>query len=225
VRRVPVVRLVRRKVGVSETQRQLEVSEQVGQQIAAEQQTLEGTLQRIEAEAQEYRKKEGRHGFANTWFRAGLAVLGVAAPALVTYQTQVEGEPLLVLLTIGLTALAGAAATLQAIFRWGDRYKQAILAAINLEELSSNTKNVRQQIMAVNDDLYQLQGLKKLNEDAGNILRTTIRTYVQAEAELATQDIAPQLPAPEAAAASSGPATQPQSQREPPRLTEPGTTT
>jgi hypothetical protein len=163
-------------------------------EIQAQLHYLEETTNRIDAEARAYKVKQRRNGAANTWFRASLAVLGVGAPSLVTYQTQVEGEPLLVLLTIGLTALAGATANLQAIFRWGERYTRAMLTALNLEELSSNTKSVMQEITAVDDELFQLRELRRLNEDAGKILRRTIRKDVQAEAELVTQDASPQQP-------------------------------
>jgi hypothetical protein len=216
-----MVYLRRRKVRkMSELEAQLEVGEQVSEQIRVQQQNLEQTLERIDREVQKYRRKESRNGAANTWFRASLAVLGVAAPSLVTYQTQVEGEPLLVLLTIGLTALAGASGTLGAIFRWGDRYTRSMLTAQALEDLGSKTRGLRQEILAVRDQPYQLSGLRALNEDAGEMLRSTINKYVQAEAELAAQDTTLQLPAP----ATTGAASAQEAQAPPPRLKEPDTT-
>ena len=166
------------------------VSEQIEQQEA----NLQDTLDTIDSEAKTYRDKQRRNGIANTWFRAALAVLGVAAPSLVAYQTQVESRPLLVLLTIGLTALAGAAVNLQAIFSWGERYTRAMLTALNLEELSSDTKSIRQEILGVHDELYQLRELRRLNEDAAKILHSTIRENVQAEAKLVTQSALPAHP-------------------------------
>jgi hypothetical protein len=168
--------------------------DRVNQEIQELLNNLNDTIARIDAEVRAYKIKQRRNGAANTWFRAILAVLGVGAPALVTYQTQVEGEPLLVLLTIGLTALAGAAANLQAIFRWGERYTRAMLTALNLEELSSNTKAAMQEILAVDDPIHRMHELRGLNEDAGKILRRTIRKDIQAEAELVTQDASPAQP-------------------------------
>ena len=168
--------------------------DRVNREIQELQNNLNDTIARIDLEVRTYKMKQRCNGAANTWFRAILAILGVGAPALVTYQTQVEGEPLLVLLTIGLTAIAGAAANLQAIFRWGERYTRAMLTALNLEELSSNAKAAMQEILAVEDPIHQMHELRGLNEDAGKILRRTIRKDVQAEAELVTQDVSPAQP-------------------------------
>jgi len=79
---------------------------------------LTETLKRAEQEATTYESRAARERWLHQSFSAALAVLAVAAPAVVTYQTQVQNTTLSII-AIVVTAIAGAGTALQATFRWG----------------------------------------------------------------------------------------------------------
>src|SRR5215210_5827077 len=114
---------------------------------------VEKSLERIHAEAESFHRKADSERRYHTWFSAALAVLGVAAPTLVTYQIQSKDGSGLALIAILLTAIVGAASALQATFRWSDRFRRTSLTALALDELESSTRLELYDIRDTGDDM------------------------------------------------------------------------
>jgi precorrin isomerase len=74
---------------------------------------LNDSILRIAAQAETFRRRANLERRYHMWFSASLAVLGVAAPTLVTYQARFDNS-ILQIPTILLVAIAGAAGALQA---------------------------------------------------------------------------------------------------------------
>jgi len=94
--------------------------------------------------------REGRSRHQRAYdigFRATTAILAVASPALVTYSTTPDVPHSFKLAAILLSGLAGAAATLQAIFAFQQNYVRNAIDALDLYEirqtLSSDTDAAR----------------------------------------------------------------------------------
>ncbi len=112
------------------------MEENVDERSRRQLRVLDGTLDRIREEANRYNRAKDHSAAYNRWFRSMLAILGVAAPALVTFQTQPVAQYWYVQLpVIAVIAIAGAAATLQNIFRWDERYRRTLLSSLSLYEL------------------------------------------------------------------------------------------
>ena len=151
---------------------------------------LDQTIQRVSKEAIRFRRQASSQQRNHMWFKAITAVLGVAAPALVTYQTSVELAPYY-LLTIFLVGVAGASATLQATFRWGEKYGRTRLTALALEEIESDLLMAKEDILDSDDKLKIYQKLRSLNEQASNKRKDIYRKQIEAEVQIVTMEEAP----------------------------------
>lgn len=142
-------------------------------------------LQDVENEARDYRQRAYRLQWIHNVFSAMVAVLGVAAPALVTYQTQVD-DPLFKLLAIILSAIVGASTALQATFRWGDQYRQTRRTAFDLDALKAKAEFQKQEIMETTDFVV---AYRKMNELLGFCQRELIRikqNHIESEEAITT---------------------------------------
>ena len=144
---------------------------------------LDDTLRRISHEAALYRHRAQNQRLYHTSFGATLAVLGVAAPALVTYQTQHQSATFQ-LIAIFLTGVVGAAGALQATFRWGDRFRRTSLTALALEELESNTQLARNDIFDTDDAIKIYQKAYELNVSSQKELQRIVRQHIEGEVAL-----------------------------------------
>jgi hypothetical protein len=161
-----------------------ELEDRIAKQFAV----LDRTLGQIHSEVRRHESDAKTQGQLHRWFTATLAVLAVAAPALVTYQTQNTGQAWLPFFVIGVTAIAGAGTSLQSAFRWGDRFRRTKLTALELSELYSATELERQDIEDTDDPVKVFSKISELNQRAAKALRTVVRNHIQAEVAL----IAPQ---------------------------------
>lgn len=162
-----------------------EDSERTEKQLAI----LRLTTERIQKETTRYNRDRDRSRTASRFIPGALAVLGVAAPSLVTYQTQVDKPSgWLIALTILVTAIAGAASTLQAIFRWDERYRRTLLTSLALSLLESNTVFQREEIVATLNGADTDKRLRDLNRKARRDLLRIIREDVESEAKLVSQE-------------------------------------
>lgn len=144
---------------------------------------VDKTIQRIAEDAVSYRSSSNVQRKLHYSFRVAITVLAVTAPALVTYQMRVDS----VFFQIGVivfTAVAGGAATLQAIFAWGEQYGRTRLAALALEELESDMKMRKEDILDSEDELKVYQQLHALNEDGARRHREIIRQQIEGEVSL-----------------------------------------
>ncbi len=106
----------------------------------------------LKAEAQTMRVK---HQF----FTVATILLGVAAPAFVTYSpTQGSGvEVWWKVVAIIVTALASASATIRTVLRYGDRYANSSLTSMALEDLYAELHTKRNEVLLqVRPDSYRL---------------------------------------------------------------------
>ena len=148
---------------------------------------LDKTITRVAIEAKSFTSKASNQQRYHLWFKAISAVLGVIAPALVTYQTSVESAPYY-LLTIVLVGIAGASATLQATFGWGEKYGRTRLTALALEELESDLVVAREDILDSDDGLKIYQKLRSLNEKASETRKDIYRKQIEAEVQIVTKE-------------------------------------
>lgn len=130
--------------------------------------------------------RAGRSRSADVYFRFLTALLGVIAPALVTYQTT-QNNQYWGLAAVLVTGLVGALATLQASFRWGERYCQTQLAAHALDELKSSVIQTLDHAEVVDDPAERLIHLKNEYERASAERRRIRKQLMEAEVSLVRQ--------------------------------------
>jgi Protein of unknown function (DUF4231) len=146
---------------------------------------LDETLDRVQKEAERYNTDARRQGLLHRGFTASLAVLAVAAPALVTYQTQAKSASgWLVLVVILVTAIAGAGTALQGVFRWGERFRRTRLTALELDELYSATQLKRRDIVETDDPVKVFSQISELNHNSASRLQAIVRNHIEAEVAL-----------------------------------------
>lgn len=158
---------------------------------------LDQTLTRVEKEAGTYEARAARERKLHQCFSAGLAILAVAAPALVTYQSQVH-NPTISMIAILVTAVAGAGTTLQSTFRWGDRFRRTRLTALELSELVSITRLRKQDMPDQPDVVKSFQQFYELNQAVAKRLQAIVRRHIEAEVSL----VSPPTSLPEGGGAS-----------------------
>ncbi|HXG95495.1 MAG TPA: DUF4231 domain-containing protein [Gemmatimonadales bacterium] len=170
------------------------------ERITRNKEVLDKTLKRVKDEATIYTRRAGRERFLYTAFSGALAVLAVATPALVTYQSQVD-NPTISLVAILVSAVAGAGTALQATFRWGERFRRTRLTALELDELASATQLQEHDILDSEDKPKVFQKVYELNQSAARQLQAILRRHTEAEVALVTQPAEPPRPALEPGAA------------------------
>jgi hypothetical protein len=184
-------------IGVQSAQDSDPVARQTGKYrllLEALASTLDKDFERQEARAERNRK-------ADTRFRFLTALLGVIAPALVTFQTTQAGNPFWALAAVLVTGLVGAIATLQAAFRWSDRYCQTQLSAFTLDELRGRVRETLDLAETMDGSLDRLKHLQTEFTKCSSERRRILRELTEAEVNLVKQiaEKQGQLPAPAAA--------------------------
>jgi ABC-type multidrug transport system fused ATPase/permease subunit len=154
---------------------------------------LNQTLSRIEKESKHYDSDARLQGIFHRTFTAVLAVLAVAAPALVTYQTQSKNAQTAIVVVL-VTAIAGAGTALQGVFRWGDRFRRTRLTALELKELLTATELDKEDIEDSTDDLRKFAEIRELNDRAATRLQAIIRNHIESEVALVSQQTPPTPP-------------------------------
>ena len=93
------------------------------------------------------------------WFTGLTILLGVAAPAVVTYTPPVGIEFTWKIIAIVITAFATASATIRTVLRFSERYSNSALTAIALKELWAEVQATRQQVLTETKPEYLQQAL------------------------------------------------------------------
>lgn len=148
---------------------------------------LDETLKRITEQAALYLRRAAWERRLHTTFSATLAILGVAAPTLVAYDFQTPPSTIK-FVAIAMTAITGAAGTLQATFRWSDRYRRTSLTALALAELESSTRMALYD-MSDTDGAMSVDKAYKLNESAQQELQKIIRRHIEGEVAIVTHSM------------------------------------
>jgi len=168
-----------------------ELKAQLKERVDRQLRVLDATLLRVRQEAKNYNTDAKRQGQLHRGFTASLAVLAVATPALVTYQTQGKNSSgWLVLIVILVTAVTGAGTALQGVFRWGERFRRTRLTALELDELCSATELKRQDIEDTDDAVKVFSQISELNHNSAIRLQAILRNHIEAEMAL----VAPPTP-------------------------------
>jgi hypothetical protein len=160
------------------------VAKKIQDRVAKQLTTLDETLAGVKNEVAKYEADARREGSLHKAFTATLAVLAVAAPALVTYQTQTHGPAWLPFLVIFVTTIGGAGTALQGVFRWGDRFRRTRLTELELRELYSSVKLERQDIEDTDDPIKVYSKISALNQKAATGLQAILRNHIEAEVAL-----------------------------------------
>ncbi len=169
---------------------EIDSSDKLEKRVSKSIEALDNTISRVTEEAKHFKILAVRQQKNHTAFRAITAILSVAAPALVTYQTTVESAPFQ-LAAIFLVGFAGASATLQATFGWGEKYGRTRLTALSLEELESDLQMAREDILDSEDKLKIYQKLRSLNEQASDKRKEIYRKQIEAEVQIVTKEESP----------------------------------
>jgi hypothetical protein len=157
----------------------------VEEQIHRAASRLQFDRERIVQELTTSRRKAAYLKNINTVFRTFTALLGVLAPALVTYQTQVPTDTwkLAAILT---TVLVGTSATLQSTFRWGEAYRNHRLTALRLEVLLLNLDFASQDALDTTDLTKAYDDLKVIHKDAVTEMTRILGEHVHLDVDLMT---------------------------------------
>ena len=121
--------------------------------------------------------------FAHVISKTVIVLLGVTAPALVTYQTQIDSNRWK-LIAVVATALAGGSATLQSAFRWGETYKNHRLTALKLEKLLIELDYSRQDALNIIDPAHVYSEIRKIQLDTATDLVKIISEHANADVDL-----------------------------------------
>ena len=129
---------------------------------------IKHTIEDIAQDRSTYSLRAERLRKLNSFFNVTTIILGVAAPAFVTYQTQQkDASDLLIFLSIILVAVASATATLRGVLRWSERFGYTALTSLYLQELESSVKLEMEDIIySVKVELVY-EKLSELNRNLG----------------------------------------------------------
>ncbi len=142
---------------------------------------LEETIKDIKKDRTSYSKKGERLRILNSFFNVSTVILGVAAPAFVTFQTQQSGPGILMYISIFLVAIAGATATLRGVLRWGERFGYTTLTALALRELETTTQLDREDILTTVKDEFICGKIFELNRKTQHRRSEIIKRYLERE--------------------------------------------
>lgn len=136
--------------------------------------TLKEAIDQIRKTRDKRQNDARRSRFAHFLFLSVTALLGTAAPILVTYLSTEGGGPGLIWTTIMVTALTSVAATLQAALRWNERYGRAMRTVLDLQDLEAEAVTDRENPENKNEPRRYQDIRERLNK----ILRADIESEV-----------------------------------------------
>jgi membrane protein YdbS with pleckstrin-like domain len=132
-------------------------------------------------------KRAARNRRWDNWFRLSTALLGVVAPALVTFQTTRAGNSYWALAAVLVTGLVGAIATLQAAFRWNERYCQSQISAFALDELRGHVRETLDLAETMDGPIDCMTRLQNELTTASSERRRILRQLMEQEVNLVKQ--------------------------------------
>ena len=138
-------------------------------------------------------------------------LLGVAAPAIVTYSPPPDIEVRWKLFAICATAFAGASATLRTVLRFGERYSNSALTAITLRELAARLEAQARKVALEVKPEYLEQQLLEYAAWGREQMFVVVRGYVEKDVAAVSKERIEISAAPEPPPESRLPATPPAS--------------
>jgi hypothetical protein len=146
---------------------------------------VETSIENITQKANDLKKESTSLQTKHSVFVFATIVGGVIAPALVTYTPNWYWK----LAAIIVTAIVAASASLRTAFKWGDRYGNAALASLALEELASSTRLQIAKIANTVKSEFIYQELLTLNTNALQQMYNTVREHLGKEMAVVAQEI------------------------------------
>jgi hypothetical protein len=148
------------------------------QKVAAEIRT-ESTKLTKEAESMRW-----KHRF----FTVMTVLLGVAAPAVVTYTPGPALDLYWKPIAIAITAFATASATIRTVLRYGDRYANSALTAIAFDDLCAQLFAKREEVLSQVKEEYVEMKLLECCVWAQNEMFRLKKAYVEKEVTAITKE-------------------------------------
>lgn len=152
----------------------------------------------IQAEARGLKRDALRMRMKHQLFTVATILLGVAAPAFVTY-TPPQGSGVEVwwkLAAIVVTALASASATIRTVLRYGDRYANSSLTSMALEDIYAELHTKRNEVRLQVKQEYRDVKLAEYSSWGRKEMYTIMKGYVEKEVAATAKDKIELLPAP-----------------------------
>lgn len=145
--------------------------------------------QEISSKARTLEQEASRNRFNHQLFTILTILLGISAPALVTYSppptVDVVWWKIIVIL---VTAFATAAATIRTVLRFSERYSNSALTSINLLDLEAKVHAKRQEVLTTVKDEFIEQKLYEISAWARAQMFEITKAYVEKEVSALTQE-------------------------------------
>jgi hypothetical protein len=142
----------------------------------------------IQEEAKELKQEAKNMRTKHQFFTVATILLGVSAPAFVTYTPAHIDEVVWKLAAIVITALASASATIRAVLRYGDRYANASLTSMALEDLYAELDAKRNEVMIQVRQEYIPVKLAEYSSWGRKEMYTIKKAYMEKEVAATTKD-------------------------------------
>ncbi len=145
--------------------------------------------QEITSKARSLERESNRMRFSYQLFTVLTILLGVSAPAFVTYSPPATID--LVwwkIIVIAVTAFATAAATIRTVLRFSERYSNSALTSIALLDLEAKVHAKRQEVIKTVKTEFAEQKLYEVSAWARASMYEIIKKYVEKEVSALTQE-------------------------------------
>ena len=150
---------------------------------------IEATVDEIRKESESLQSEASRMKFRHHFFTVTTILLGVAAPAFVSYTPPKDfNEVWWKLLVIAITAFATASATLRTVLRFGDRFSNSALTAIAMDELCAELCAKRFEVLHQVKEEFVQQKLFEFASWGKKQMYTIKKAYVEKEVAATTKD-------------------------------------
>jgi hypothetical protein len=115
-------------------------------------------------------------------------LLGVSAPAVVTYTAPAAFEVWWKLFAIVVTAFATASATIRTVLRFSERYSNSALTSIALLDLEAQVQARHEDVLTTVKDEFREQKLFEVSAWARKQMFEIVKSYVEKDVSALTQE-------------------------------------
>jgi len=115
-------------------------------------------------------------------------LLGVCAPAVVTYTASPELATIWKIIAILITAIATASATIRSVLRYNQRYSNSELTSLSLSHLQRQVQAQMYDVLTTVQELYRDQKLYKIAGWADEEMYKIMKNYIDKEVAAMTQE-------------------------------------
>ncbi len=159
----------------------------LSQQITEAKQSIEEGINAIGYEAKSLKMHAKRMNFYHQIFTVSTILLGVSAPAMVTYSPTSYAE-VWKLVAIVITAFATASATMRTVLRFGERYSNSELASLELFNLKNKVQGKMKDILVTVKDEFIPLKISEISIWAGDQMFNIVKSYSEREVAALTKD-------------------------------------